>query len=114
MQQANTTRPNAVRDALAAADFETFYSRIKFTPQGDGDAILLGGMIGQVQMKANWKPWFPTEARSAAPVYPARAWDLESLIQQTLADGLVLGGIYALSAVGFSLIFHGVLHRHQP
>lgn len=33
----------------------------------------------------------------------------EGLIQQTLADGLVLGGIYALSAVGFSLIF-GVLH----
>ncbi len=31
------------------------------------------------------------------------------MIQQTLADGLVLGGIYALSAVGFSLIF-GVLH----
>ncbi len=32
-----------------------------------------------------------------------------SLIAQTLADGLVLGGIYALAAVGFSLIF-GVLH----
>src|SRR5258708_24879549 len=32
-----------------------------------------------------------------------------SLILQTLADGLVLGGIYALAAVGFSLIF-GVLH----
>jgi len=32
-----------------------------------------------------------------------------NLIAQTLADGLVLGGIYALSAVGFSLIF-GVLH----
>ncbi|HEX2940578.1 MAG TPA: branched-chain amino acid ABC transporter permease [Rhodopila sp.] len=31
------------------------------------------------------------------------------LIAQTLVDGLVLGGIYALSAVGFSLIF-GVLH----
>jgi len=31
------------------------------------------------------------------------------LISQTLADGLVLGGIYALAAVGFSLIF-GVLH----
>src|ERR1700679_2837720 len=31
------------------------------------------------------------------------------LIAQTLADGLVLGGIFALSAVGFSLIF-GVLH----
>lgn len=32
-----------------------------------------------------------------------------TLIAQTLADGLVLGGIYALAAVGFSLIF-GVLH----
>ena len=32
-----------------------------------------------------------------------------NLIVQTLADGLVLGGIYALAAVGFSLIF-GVLH----
>jgi len=32
-----------------------------------------------------------------------------SLILQTLIDGLVLGGIYALSAVGFSLIF-GVMH----
>ncbi len=32
-----------------------------------------------------------------------------TLIIQTLADGLVLGGIYALAAVGFSLIF-GVLH----
>ncbi|HTR86176.1 MAG TPA: branched-chain amino acid ABC transporter permease [Reyranella sp.] len=31
------------------------------------------------------------------------------LALQTLADGLVLGGIYALAAVGFSLIF-GVLH----
>ncbi|HMJ97914.1 MAG TPA: branched-chain amino acid ABC transporter permease, partial [Reyranella sp.] len=32
-----------------------------------------------------------------------------NLIAQTLVDGLVLGGIYALAAVGFSLIF-GVLH----
>src|SRR5260370_17215207 len=41
-----------------------------------------------------------------------------SLILQTIADGLVLGGLYSLAAVGFSLIFgvmnvvnlsHGVL-----
>lgn len=32
-----------------------------------------------------------------------------NLVVQTVADGLVLGGIYALAAVGFSLIF-GVLH----
>jgi branched-chain amino acid transport system permease protein len=31
------------------------------------------------------------------------------LLLQTMSDGLVLGGIYALSAAGFSLIF-GVLH----
>ena len=38
------------------------------------DAILLGGMIGQVQ-KGKLETVFPTEARSAAPVYPAQAWD---------------------------------------
>jgi branched-chain amino acid transport system permease protein len=32
-----------------------------------------------------------------------------NLVAQTIVDGLVLGGIYALAAVGFSLIF-GVLH----
>ena len=32
-----------------------------------------------------------------------------NLVAQTLVDGMVLGGIYALAAVGFSLIF-GVLH----
>ena len=38
-----------------------------------------------------------------------RAAGRMNLLLQTLLDGLVLGGIYALSAVGFSLIF-GVLH----
>ena len=32
MQAAKSIKPEAVRDALAAADYETFYSRIKFTP----------------------------------------------------------------------------------
>src|SRR3954462_2421271 len=32
-----------------------------------------------------------------------------SLMLQTIADGLVLGGLYALAAVGFSLIF-GVMN----
>ena len=39
MQAAKSIKPEPVRDALAAADFETFYGRIKFTPDGDGDAI---------------------------------------------------------------------------
>ena len=41
MQEAKTTKPEAVREAIAAANFETLYGRIKFTPQGDGDAVLL-------------------------------------------------------------------------
>ena len=73
MQQAKSIEPQAVRDALAAADFETFYSRVKFTPQGDGDALLLGGMIAQVE-KNKLETVFPVEARSAPAVYPARAW----------------------------------------
>ena len=64
----------AVRDALVAADYETFYSRIKFTADGDGDAILLGGMIGQVQ-KGKLEIVFPERARSAKPIYPAPPWD---------------------------------------
>ena len=61
---------------------------------------------------------FPGEAHSATADLPGAAVGQEgvtisvfgmNLIAQTLADGLVLGGIYALAAVGFSLIF-GVLH----
>jgi branched-chain amino acid transport system substrate-binding protein len=74
MQAAKSIKPEAVRDALAAADFETMYARIKFTPDGDGDALLLGGMIGQVQ-KGKLETVFPGEARSAEAVYPTPTWD---------------------------------------
>lgn len=74
MQAAKSLEPKAVRDALAAADFETFYSRIKFTPDGDGDPLLLGGMIGQVQ-KGKLETVFPERARSAPPIYPSPTWD---------------------------------------
>ena len=74
MQDAKSTAPEAVRDALAAADYETFYSRIKFTPQGDGDAVLMGAMVGQVQ-QGQVKIIFPESARTAAPIYPMPRWD---------------------------------------
>jgi branched-chain amino acid transport system substrate-binding protein len=63
-----------VRDALAAADFETFYARIKFTADGDGEPLMLGGMIGQVQ-KSKLEIVFPPNAKSADPVYPKPAWE---------------------------------------
>jgi branched-chain amino acid transport system substrate-binding protein len=74
MQAAKSIKPDAVRDALAAADFETQYARIKFTPDGDGEPLALGGMIGQVQ-KGKLETVFPEKAKSAAAVYPAPTWD---------------------------------------
>jgi branched-chain amino acid transport system substrate-binding protein len=74
MQAAKSTQPEAVRDALSTADFETFYSRIKFTPQGDGDEIILGGMIGQVQ-QGKLAIVFPQEAKTGSAIYPAPSWD---------------------------------------
>ncbi len=74
MQAAKSTKPEAVRDALSAADFETQYARIKFTPDGDGDPLSLGGMIGQVQ-KGKLETVFPDTAKSAGAIYPAPAWD---------------------------------------
>jgi branched-chain amino acid transport system substrate-binding protein len=74
MQAAKSTNPEAVRDALSAANYETFYSRIKFTPEGDGDEILMGSMIGQVQ-KSKLEIVYPKEASSASAIYPAPPWD---------------------------------------
>lgn len=74
MQAAKSIQPEAVRDALAAADYETFYSRIKFTPDGDGDPIIMGSMIGQVQ-KGKLEIVFPEAASSAKALYPQPAWD---------------------------------------
>ncbi len=74
MQAAKSIQPDAVRDALAAADYETFYSRIKFTPQGDGDEIVLGGMVGQVQ-QGKLAIVFPDAAKTATAIYPAPPWD---------------------------------------
>ena len=73
-----------MRDALAAADYETFYSRIKFTPDGDGDAILMGSMIGQVQ-KGKLEIVFPEQARSAPAIYPVAGVGQEGVIVKIFA-----------------------------
>jgi branched-chain amino acid transport system substrate-binding protein len=74
MQLAKSTKPEAVREALAAADFDTQYAHIKFTAEGDGEPLALGGMIGQVQ-KGKLETVFPEKAKSAEAVYPALPWD---------------------------------------
>ncbi len=73
MQQVKGLNPEAVRDALAATDLETLYGRVKFTKDGDGDAVLLGPKIGQVQ-SGNVEIVYPTDGASAKVIYPAPKW----------------------------------------
>ncbi|MSP87587.1 MAG: hypothetical protein EXQ92_02060 [Alphaproteobacteria bacterium] len=73
MEAAKSTKPDAVRDALAVLDVDTLYGRVKFTAQGDGDAILLGPAIGQVQ-KGQVELVFPASAKTAGLIYPSPKW----------------------------------------
>jgi branched-chain amino acid transport system substrate-binding protein len=61
--------PNAVRDAVAASDLESLYGRIKFTPEGDGDPVLMGSAVTQVQ-NGQIKVIFPAATREAAAIWP--------------------------------------------
>jgi branched-chain amino acid transport system substrate-binding protein len=74
MQSAKSIKPAAVRDALAATDIETLYGRVKFTPDGDGDPELMGGVVGQVQ-NGDIALVFPANAKTAPLIYyPAPPW----------------------------------------
>ena len=53
MQAAKSTDPAAVRDALSAADYETFYSRIKFTPDG----VLVARVASPTKRGPLNEPW---------------------------------------------------------
>lgn len=63
----------AVRDALARIDIESLYGRIKFTPEGDGDPVLMGSAVTQVQGK-DVKVIFPSNVKSAEPIWPVQPW----------------------------------------
>ena len=53
---------NAVRDALARIDIKSLYGRIKFTPEGDGDPVLMGSAVQQV---AGWADQSGVSGRSS-------------------------------------------------
>ncbi|WP_137388877.1 amino acid ABC transporter substrate-binding protein [Rhodoligotrophos defluvii] len=72
-RNAGTLELDPVRDALAALDFECFYGHIKFTPQGDGQADLLGPLLIQRQ-NGEIEVISPAESASAKPIYPAPTW----------------------------------------
>jgi len=73
MQKAGSLNPDAVRDALASTDLETVFGRVKFSPEGDGDAIVMGAKIGQVQGGA-FEIVSPADSKTADVIYPTRKW----------------------------------------
>ncbi len=73
MQKAGSLDPTKVRDALADLDFTTMYGRVKWTPQGDGDPILMGAKVGQVQSGAP-EIVFPPEAATSKLIFPMSKW----------------------------------------
>lgn len=73
-RNAGSLETDAVRDALAAMDFQCFYGHIRFTPDGDGDAELLGPLLIQRQEGAI-EVISPPEAATAEPFYPLPSWE---------------------------------------
>ncbi|WP_157014684.1 amino acid ABC transporter substrate-binding protein [Mesorhizobium xinjiangense] len=73
-KQAGSLELDAVRDALAALDFECFYGQVRFTDDGDGDASLLGPLLIQRQ-DGEMEVIAPAEGASADPIYPAPTWE---------------------------------------
>lgn len=74
MQTTKSADPKKVRDAIAAMDLNTLFGRVKFTAEGDGDPIVMGAKIGQVQ-SGHFEVVYPTQQQTAKLVYPTPAWD---------------------------------------
>ena len=73
MQDAGSVNPEKVRDALAVLDYESMYGRVKFTLDGDGDPVLMGPAIGQIQ-KGDLEVVFPEKIGTAMLVFPNPSW----------------------------------------
>jgi branched-chain amino acid transport system substrate-binding protein len=73
MQDAGSLDTAKVRDALAALNISTVYGPIKFTPDGDGDPVVMGPKVGQV-MKGEPEIIYPAEAATAKLKYPMTPW----------------------------------------
>lgn len=73
MQDAKSVDPKKVRDALATLDYELVYGPVKFTPDGDGDPVLMGAAIGQIQ-KSGLEVVFPPKIQTAKLIIPNPSW----------------------------------------
>ena len=71
MEQANSTQPRWVRDALTVMDLDTFFGKIKFDERGANSAKPV--YVEQVQSGRTVLIW-PTDIASARPRYPDPGW----------------------------------------
>ena len=72
IEAAGSVEPKAVRDALAALNFESFYGHVEFSPEG----IILKDM-GVVQINPDGKLYtvYPADAANGEFIYPMPAWN---------------------------------------
>lgn len=73
MRTAGTLDPAKVRNALAATDMTTAFGPVKFSPEGDGDAVIMGAKIGQVQ-NGEVQVVSPAAVKTAPLIYPTPPW----------------------------------------
>ena len=74
MEATKSADPKKVRDAIAKMDLNTLFGRVKFTPEGDGDPIVMGAKIGQVQ-NGKFEVVYPAQQQTAKLIYPTPPWD---------------------------------------
>ena len=122
LQRAGSFDTDAVREALAATDMQTFYGNIRFDATGKNVAkpmVLSQIQDGEYRVVAP-TAWASHELRFPLPVSavgsatasePAgpRLLRFGPLSVQLLLDGLLVGAIFALAAYGMALVW-GVMN----
>jgi branched-chain amino acid transport system substrate-binding protein len=97
LNRAGDTDPDKLHDALLATDHDGIMGPFQFTPHRDPASakgvVTLVVKDGRFQIL---KPGMP---------HPRKKLDKGALLGQQLLNGLVLGSVYALFALGFTLVF---------
>ena len=122
LQRAGSFETEAVREALAATDMQTFYGNIRFDATGKNIAkpmVLSQIQNGEYRVVAP-TAWASHQLRFPRPDsagHPATATEQTAprmlrfgpLTVQLLLDGLLVGAIFALAAYGMALVW-GVMN----